>query len=1547
MNKIMVLCLCIFLFIPIVFSDTCDTTYLDDNTIVHYSFEETSKPYIDDTETINLTLGTDPERIDVSGSLNYTYGQNFTGSDESYSTANTLLKYDVFSFCYWYRADDITGSNMGLASYQTTQYGPGWRINMHKNDGSIVFDVYDGSANRDGSYNTVGSISEDVWYHACNVWDGDDGFTYIKGSSSIHYGDAHDTIAYAATQGLYVGNTEAFFSTADWSVAGWVYFDVALNETCRSYVRSNTYPYSDVVPPVISNINCTSCDANNITADRTPTFTLDTDESSNCGISSQNSSYTNCTTTGVLNHTCTIPVVDQLDYGIVNVFFNCTDGSSNSRTTSVEIEVLLINLTFVSPTPANNSVIYVNTTEIKINITNATTLEQFIFNWNGTNETQVKDIEFNFTEESLTALSFYNGTDLIELYNESLLVSYNFDNISNLGESDSTVVDVSGNMNATVIGASFTTSGRYNGAYSYDGTDDYMSAAQTDLDFKVGQEWTISTWVYRKDDISSGVLAIWGPIGVVDRNWLLHYDGTEYVLGIRGDANAPMGSTPLNEWHHLLSSYNGTHLHTYVNAVFNSSTATTVNGLGANEPLEIGRRGGSNIYAFNGSIDELRIWNRSFTSNEIQQIYLSNLNKFDTDEWTFYTNQTLDSYQVNIRGNNKIDFDKISSSNYLFSTNKTVVEGNYTFQGFAQDNLSNWFNTEERILRVLDPAPQIQFQSPTPTNGSTVITDEVTINVSITESTLQQFVYNWNGTNYTSPIYNLYDNDIDNCSVMDYTDTSLHLALNFDNISSLGETTSHLFDLSPAGNNGTISGGVVYNTSGYYGLAMEFDGVEDCINVGDVINNLSFTKTAWVNRQTGVFANNIISGGGNGDILWATSSYSYRLTAGHGSSLNIVQDPIPLEVETWYHVAVSYDGDGMYLYKDGKLVDSATGVTLDSDPGVTYVGCFAGNNSWNGRIDEPRIWNISLSETEIKQIYLSTLNMYESNEWEFSTTQHNLIEGNYTFQAYATDSNDRLNSTEERQVTIQALDLVIGYPTEYTLYQRHNDTHGEIKIQGIYGTTNNATSIDARFNGGDWVTIDASPSGNSFIGYLNATIGNGTLDIAYGNNYSINTSVYNISIGDLYVVGGQSNAYGTALHYQNLSDSNNYLSTVFIYDNTWKINNDPTTALGVTNGWGSAWPNVANYVIQNQSVPVSFIAAATPGAQLFEWIKGGEDYDNMIEMTAKATNGTMKIKSYLFFQGENDMLNGWNEGTEYHDNLTQMADDFINDTDCIADTIIVGQTNRYSYQGTSATRPHQDNVRQAQQDAWGETNNISKGPVTYDINLSIDGLHFRTNSEMQNFSLRWYYSMLDVLYSDSSFDNPIPTIFNLIDNGSNSILRITYDQNIVSRHWNGSTNTLAKGWLIYNLTGSTNYSDSDVLKTNITANVIDVVFDYDAVIPYGSRLYYGSFNDGYNKYVVSGLTTELPSRLIFNETLNVTVSDTCTYSGSGDWTVLCTDNCTITTNTDTTTNALIIDGAVGYFELLANVTCEMFAIEEGCQFRNKMNDNKRLAVKED
>jgi hypothetical protein len=199
-------------------------------------------------------------------------------------------------------------------------------------------------------------------------------------------------------------------------------------------------------------------------------------------------------------------------------------------------------------------------------------------------------------------------------------------------------------------------------------------------------------------------------------------------------------------------------------------------------------------------------------------------------------------------------------------------------------------------------------------------------------------------------------------------------------------------DASGNGLDGTIVGEPVFvEGPAGYGMALDFDGVDDVVELGqfDVVGQI--TLAAWI-RADDFEINDarIISKanewGGN-DHWWMLSTISetslrFRLKTDDGQdTATLISDPA-LEAGAWAHIAASWDGSTMRLYKDGVEVASQEkgGTAVAVDPAVSVAigsqpsDAFASDPShvakfFDGLIDEVAIYDRALSELEV--LYLA------------------------------------------------------------------------------------------------------------------------------------------------------------------------------------------------------------------------------------------------------------------------------------------------------------------------------------------------------------------------------------------------------------------------------------------------------------------------------------------------------------------------------------------------------------------------------------------------
>ena len=184
------------------------------------------------------------------------------------------------------------------------------------------------------------------------------------------------------------------------------------------------------------------------------------------------------------------------------------------------------------------------------------------------------------------------------------------------------VTDASGNSNTgAVSGATWTTSGRYGNALSFNGSSNRVDINDASLlDLTTGM--TLEAWVFPTS--STG----WRTAIMKERS-----GGMTYALYANNNASRPAvyvriggrdrsvtgsASLTLNTWNHLAATYDGTTLILYVNG--NRVGSLTVRGsiTVTSQALRIGGSTALSSRYFSGRIDEVLIYNRALSQAEIQ-----------------------------------------------------------------------------------------------------------------------------------------------------------------------------------------------------------------------------------------------------------------------------------------------------------------------------------------------------------------------------------------------------------------------------------------------------------------------------------------------------------------------------------------------------------------------------------------------------------------------------------------------------------------------------------------------------------------------------------------------------------------------------------------------------------------------------------------------------------------------------------------------------------------------------------------------------------------
>lgn len=174
------------------------------------------------------------------------------------------------------------------------------------------------------------------------------------------------------------------------------------------------------------------------------------------------------------------------------------------------------------------------------------------------------------------------------------------------------------------------------GGVDFDGTDDVIEVANS-AQFQDLEQVSVCAWVYchSKSSWDKVISKAANNATQTDMSFHLQFNndadqkmvGQVYSAGGHSNAesNVPF---PINSWVHVAMTYDGVTTRMYIDGSVQSSPDTAASGpidsfSGAEHTLSIGHGeyNHSNNYAFNGLIDDVRVYNRGLTSAEVTVIF--------------------------------------------------------------------------------------------------------------------------------------------------------------------------------------------------------------------------------------------------------------------------------------------------------------------------------------------------------------------------------------------------------------------------------------------------------------------------------------------------------------------------------------------------------------------------------------------------------------------------------------------------------------------------------------------------------------------------------------------------------------------------------------------------------------------------------------------------------------------------------------------------------------------------------------------------------------
>ncbi len=722
---------------------------------------------------------------------------------------------------------------------------------------------------------------------------------------------------------------------------------------------------------------------------------------------------------------------------------------------------------------------------------------------------------------------------------DGLIASYPFNGNAN---------DESGNnYNGTVYGATLSEDrfGNANSAYHFDGSS-YILAENTSSPLDQNPR-TLSFWFKSNvvDNPANRDIINLGMAGTSQRFGFTMYNGLPFFCGQNNDFFGT-GYLGDNNWHNIVITYDGITVSMYVDKVLNSSGQKSLNTVGENivigrSPMDHGAP-----TSFEGSIDDISVWNRVLTGAEITSGYVSPA--------VLTTNSVTSITSSNASCGGNINSDggsTISARGVCWSTaqNPTIADRK-TSDGTGIGSYTS-------SLSGLDAETTYYARAYATNSAGTSYGGEQTFTtqkINLTDGLIASYPFNGNAN-----------------------------------------------DESGNGNNGVVSNAVLSaDRFGVQNSAYLFNGSSSEIIIPNVAQSGNGSRTIifWINTLSD--SQCILSTGNPGASETFNLEIGYDGTNGRIGVMGYFDDFYPSSGKQvndgkWHMIACTYDGSILKTYADGVLDNWITiGYSTSHQNNIigrsNHIGA---ERYFNGLIDDISIYTRALREQEIANIFNSTAcittipissisfisatsggnilsdggNSIITRGVCWSTGQNPTINGNktsdgagtgifassitgltpgtlYYLRAYATNSSGTFYGNEV-SFTTQEINLMNGLIASYPFNGNANDGSGNNYNGTVYGAT---LSEDRFGNGNSSYHFD----GNSYIDLGNiTTLGLTNLSVISISFWSLETSgniiskYINFSIPDCsFYIGKSATSIGFS------GDGTNRVNTP-ISDNTW------------------------------------------------------------------------------------------------------------------------------------------------------------------------------------------------------------------------------------------------------------------------------------------------------------------------------------------------------------------------------------------------------------
>jgi parallel beta-helix repeat protein len=490
-------------------------------------------------------------------------------------------------------------------------------------------------------------------------------------------------------------------------------------------------------------------------------------------------------------------------------------------------------------------------------------------------------------------------------------------------------------------------------ALSFDGVNDRVNIPNSTSVNITGTQVTLEAWIYptafrtgtfegsiinKEGTGNSGYMLRCGGNGVLS---FAIGTGTSFV-----EVTSPAATLTLNTWQHVAGIYNGATMRIFKDGVQVGTLAQTASiPSSASVPLVIGNWTNDNGRGFPGLIDEARIWNVARTPTQLT----SNLGRVLCG-----TEPGLQAYyqfnQGTAGGNNAA----VTSLTDFTANANTGTLANLALSGLS----SNWVvgRTGLNACALCEQA-----------TATAVVTQDCANSqffINVTVSAL-------NGNTSVDVLSNFGGNPGGQTGV----------GVGSYQLGPFPSNTNVVVNVNPTGapDCNLAFSGLTYDCSTFGQNALSFDGTNDRVDCGTSpsvsITGTTITLEAWIFPtawQASSFQGSIINkeGPNQGYMLRCGNNGQLSFALGNGTSVpEVLSATGTLTLNTWQHVAGTYDGTTLRIYRNGVQVGSTTSTfTIANSTNQLTIGDYAvtpGTRVFIGKIDEARIWSVARSASEL------------------------------------------------------------------------------------------------------------------------------------------------------------------------------------------------------------------------------------------------------------------------------------------------------------------------------------------------------------------------------------------------------------------------------------------------------------------------------------------------------------------------------------------------------------------------------------------------------